>query len=139
MADGWYSGYIGYLRQRDHYGKKPRFRGELHLEFADGTTADIASGKDWKASAGAIREADFLMGETFDARRAISGRDAPKFDDAKWDSVVVGAEMNPKVQRIRARLFADGRRSLPKTSPKRKPELMSSIWGRTSRALPRCR
>lgn len=97
LADGWYSGYIGYLRQRDHYGKKPRFRAQLHLEFNDGTTADIATGPNWKASTGPIREADFLMGETFDARRG-SAWETASFDDAKWQPVIVGAELNPKVQ-----------------------------------------
>ena len=37
LADGWYSGYVGFGKLRDHYGKKPRFRALLHLELADGS------------------------------------------------------------------------------------------------------
>jgi alpha-L-rhamnosidase len=98
LADGWYSGYIGYLVQRDHYGRRPRFSGQLHLEYADGSTAEIASGPGWKAATGPIREADFLMGETYDARRELPGWDKPGFDDSNWDPVVSGAELKPAVQ-----------------------------------------
>src|SRR5262249_54793284 len=62
LADGWYSGYIGYGKMRDHYGKKPRFRAVLHLEMQGGGTVDVVTGPDWKAATGPIREADFLMG-----------------------------------------------------------------------------
>ena len=71
LADGWYSGYVGFGKQRDHYGKHPRFKGQLHLEYADGSTEIVATGTNWKAATGPILEADFLMGETYDA---ASGR-----------------------------------------------------------------
>ena len=35
LADGWFSGYIGYELERNHYGTKPRFRGQLEIEYAD--------------------------------------------------------------------------------------------------------
>ena len=46
LADGWYSGYVGYGKKRDHYGTKPRFRALLHLELADGTTTDVVTSPD---------------------------------------------------------------------------------------------
>ena len=98
LADGWYSGYIGGGRHRNHYGKLPRLRAQLHLEFADGTAQDVASGPGWKAASGPIREADFLMGEAYDARMALTGWDTPDFDDAKWEPVVTGAELSPPLQ-----------------------------------------
>jgi alpha-L-rhamnosidase len=89
LADGWYSGYVGFGKKRDHYGTKPRFRALLHLELADGTTTDVVTGPASKASTGPILEADFLMGETYDARRQEGpyGRD-----------VDLGAELKPVVQ-----------------------------------------
>ncbi len=69
LADGWYSGYVGFGKQREHYGKKPRFKALLHLEFADGSQVDVTTNPGWKAAGGPIREADFLMGEVYDARR----------------------------------------------------------------------
>jgi alpha-L-rhamnosidase len=98
LADGWYSGYVGFGKQRDHYGKKPRFRALLHLELQDGGTVDVVTGPDWKAATGPIREADFLMGEVYDARQAIPGWDAPGFDDAHWETVDLGAELEPVIQ-----------------------------------------
>lgn len=98
VADGWYSGYVGFGKKRDHYGTKPRFRALLHLELADGTTRDIVTGPDWKASTGPILESDFLMGETYDARKAMPGWDAPGFDASGWHAVDVGTELKPIVQ-----------------------------------------
>jgi alpha-L-rhamnosidase len=70
LADGWFSGYVGWGLQRDHYGTKTRFRAQLHIEYADGSTEDLGTGPDWKAWTGPTVEADFLMGEAFDARLA---------------------------------------------------------------------
>jgi alpha-L-rhamnosidase len=98
LADGWYSGYLGYLVQRDQYGKHPRFRGQLHIVHDDGSTAVVATGPGWKATTGPIREADFLMGETYDARLAQNGWDEAGFEDGKWNKVVTGTDLHPVVQ-----------------------------------------
>jgi len=97
LADGWYSGYIGWGQIRDHYGKKPRMRAQLQIDYSDGSHDIIASGPDWKASTGPITSSDFLMGESYDARLAQQWS-VPGFDDRKWDAVVTGAEMEPVVQ-----------------------------------------
>jgi alpha-L-rhamnosidase len=89
LADGWFSGYVGYGRQRNHYGKLPRVRVQLNVEYADGTTAVTGTGPDWKASTSPTLESDFLMGETYDAR----------IEPNKWDAVNVGSdEVHPIVQ-----------------------------------------
>jgi alpha-L-rhamnosidase len=98
LADGWYSGYVGYGKMRHHYGKNTRLKAQLHLVFEDGGTEVVATGSNWKAATGPILEADFLMGETFDARKALHGWDTPGFDDSTWNAVAVGAELNPLVQ-----------------------------------------
>ena len=99
LADGWYSGYVGYGRKRDHYGRLLRLRAQLHLEYADGTKDIVATGPSWKAAKGGTQEADFLMGEVFDAQKAPTGWDAPDFDASAWSPVVVGGnEVNPVVE-----------------------------------------
>ena len=99
LADGWFSGYVGYGRKRDLYGKAPRLRAQLHVEFADGTSTDVGTGPDWRATTGAILEADFLKGETYDARRELPGWDEASGDDSRWQPVVVGCdEVHPAVQ-----------------------------------------
>jgi alpha-L-rhamnosidase len=98
LADGWYSGYVGFGKMRHHYGQKTRLKAQLHLVYADGTTEVIATGQTWKAAVGPILEADFLMGETYDARREILGWDTAGFDDTRWDPVTTGAELKPLLQ-----------------------------------------
>jgi alpha-L-rhamnosidase len=99
LADGWFSGYVGYRGNRELYGKFPRVRVQLHLEFEDGSTADIATGPGWKAATGPIREADFLKGETYDARLDLVGWDEPGCEDRHWYAVDVGSnEVHPLIQ-----------------------------------------
>jgi len=102
LADGWYSGYVGFGKRRDHYGKKPRVRMLLHVEYTDGSAADIVSGPDWKGARGGTLEADFLMGEKYDARiasgHAMSRWAEPDYGDAAWSRVDTGAELNPQVE-----------------------------------------
>lgn len=66
LADGWYSGYVGYGHHRDHYGERTRARVQLVLDLADGSRRIVASDGQWQATTGALREADLLMGETCD-------------------------------------------------------------------------
>jgi alpha-L-rhamnosidase len=99
LADGWFSGYVGYAHARDHYGKLPRVLAELVLDYADGTTAVVGTGPQWKAAVGPVLYADFLQGESCDARRELTGWDRPDYDDAKWSPVIVGSnEVHPLVQ-----------------------------------------
>ncbi len=98
LSDGWFSGYIGWGRNRDHYGKSPRLKMQLHLLYQDGTSEIIGTGPKWKATAGPTREADFLMGELYDARLAQDGWDLPGFDDANWQAVDVGTQFPTEVE-----------------------------------------
>jgi alpha-L-rhamnosidase len=94
LADGWFSGYVGWGLRRDHYGRKTRFRAQLHIEYADGTTEDVGTGQSWKAWTGPTLEADFLMGETFDAR--LTDRSFP--DEVSGEPVDVGADVQPLLE-----------------------------------------
>ncbi len=98
LADGWYSGYVGFGHNRDHYGKKLRLKAQLHIEYADGTTQTVATGPDWKASTGSLLEADFLMGEICDATKEPDGWSRPGFNASAWSAVDTGAEVEPVLQ-----------------------------------------
>ena len=37
LGDGWYSGYVGFARQRNLYGIRPELRLQINIEYADGT------------------------------------------------------------------------------------------------------
>ncbi|MBL7008713.1 MAG: family 78 glycoside hydrolase catalytic domain, partial [Planctomycetes bacterium] len=98
LADGWYSGYVGWGRRRDHYGTQPRMRCVLRLEHVDGTVTEVASDSSWQARPGPVLEADFLMGERYDARAELPGWCAPDGGARDgWQPVVAGAEMEPRL------------------------------------------
>lgn len=98
LADGWYSGYVGFGAKRDHYGKKPRLLVQLHVEYEDGTCEDVGTGPGWKAATGPTLEADFLQGEAYDAREDLGRWSEPAYDDRSWGPVDVGAELAPKLE-----------------------------------------
>ncbi len=102
LADGWYSGYIGFglltgigteKIGRYTYGKTPAVMAQLEIEYADGTRGTLVTDKSWKTTGdGPIEEADFLMGEFFDARKEQPGWAKPGFDDRKWEPAISAKE-----------------------------------------------
>lgn len=101
VADGWYSGYLGFglltgmgteRIGRYTYGKTPAVMAQLEMEYADGTRQIIPTDTTWKETGeGPIRQADFLMGESYDARNAKPGWDQPGFDDSQWQPAILAA------------------------------------------------
>jgi alpha-L-rhamnosidase len=98
VADGWYAGYVGYGGHRNHYGDKTRALVQLVLEHKDGTQSVVASDSGWKASTGALAEADFLMGESCDATQERAGWSSPGFDDSMWAAVDVSDSVSARVE-----------------------------------------
>jgi alpha-L-rhamnosidase len=98
LTDGWYCGYIGYGGKRDYYSTLSRARLQLQLDYADGSSQVIGTGPDWKARTGPLLEADFLKGETYDARKELNGWDQPGFDDDNWQPVFADHEVLPLMQ-----------------------------------------
>ena len=98
LADGWYSGYIGWGRIRDHYGENTRVMAQLDIEYSDGSTETIISDESWKTSTGPLLEADILMGEVYDATREMPGWDKAGFDESGWHTVDVTDHIEAKLQ-----------------------------------------
>jgi alpha-L-rhamnosidase len=92
LADGWFAGYIGPDRRRDHYGSQPRFSGHLHVEYADGSCDDFGTDASWRAGVGATLATDFQMGETVDATQDVAGWCDRSFDADGWSPVSVGGQ-----------------------------------------------
>ncbi len=98
LADGWYSGYIGFGLLtgigvehigRYTYGKTPALMAQLEIEYDDGSREVVATDPSWKVTgAGPVQEADFLMGEKYDARNEMTGWDKSGFDDSKWEPAI---------------------------------------------------
>ncbi len=66
--------------------KEPMLLAHLRVEFADGSTQTVVTDESWRASTGPVLNDSIFQGEVYDARRevALSGWDAPGFDDAGW-------------------------------------------------------
>jgi alpha-L-rhamnosidase len=87
LAGGWYTEGFGFHgHAKPFYGKYPSFAAQLLLEYEDGTTELVATGDGpWRATAdGPITASGIYAGETYDARRALTGWSSPGFDDALW-------------------------------------------------------
>jgi alpha-L-rhamnosidase len=89
LADGWYAGYLGFGKKREHYGNKPRLFVQLEIEYENGHIQKVVTDGTWKARYGPLLESDFLMGETYDGRKEMSGWDISSFDDSSWAVVAV--------------------------------------------------
>jgi alpha-L-rhamnosidase len=87
LADGWYCGNVSWRRQI--YGRHASFLVQVQVEFDNGRSQTLVTDGSWKTSPGPIVHADFLMGESYDARRELPGWSAPQFDDAGWSAVHV--------------------------------------------------
>jgi len=102
VADGWYAGYVAYgllvgygphKTGRNIYGKTPALLAQLEIEYTDGSREVIATDANWRTTdAGPIREADFLMGEFYDAHRELPGWSRPGFDDRGWTPAIRAEE-----------------------------------------------
>jgi alpha-L-rhamnosidase len=93
VADGWWSGYVGFDPRRParHYGDVPALLAQLVVDFADGSQQIIATDSTWTERPGAIRAADLMMGQFVDARLAAPG------NDISWPAVVLDTEPGPLV------------------------------------------
>ena len=98
LGSGWYAGGVGGYLGRNHYGNCPRLFAQLEIELADGTIQTIATDNTWKTAFGPYLEAEFLAGETYDARRQIPGWDSPGLDDGVWKPVAVTAKIPCKLE-----------------------------------------
>ncbi|MGJ8694706.1 MAG: family 78 glycoside hydrolase catalytic domain [Verrucomicrobiaceae bacterium] len=101
VADGWYAGYIAYGKfvgygphktGRNTYGKTPALMVEIHFTFEDGTTDKISTNPTWKVTTGPEFEADFLMGEAYDARKELAGWSTPGYDDSAWEPAILAKD-----------------------------------------------
>jgi alpha-L-rhamnosidase len=102
LADGWYAGYVGFGRLlgygpdrlgRCFYGKDPALLARLEVEFEDGNRKIIPTDSSWKwDDGGPVREADLLMGESFDARLDTPWCTAA-FDASTWKHVLLAKDL----------------------------------------------
>lgn len=89
VGDGWYRGNIGFKGQRSYYGDKSALLAQLVVTFTDGTSESVVTDSGWKATTGPIVESDIYNGESYDARRELTGWDQAGYADTKWNPALV--------------------------------------------------
>lgn len=87
LASGWFAGHFAPFGDKGYYGHEAWFSAWLQLEYEDGCVENIVTDTSWQGALGPIRDADLLMGETYDARKEVPGWDEPGFDGSKWKPV----------------------------------------------------
>ena len=91
IGDGWYASAFGWRVERYGFGPAPRrFRAQLRIDYADGSSEWVATGPEWKIGSSPIITSEIYDGETVDARLEQSGWDRAGFDEAGWTHVNVG-------------------------------------------------
>ena len=79
---------------KDRYAKfigsfgQPKLILQMHLLFADGTTATIVSDKSWKTTTGPIVFSSTYGGEDYDASKEPDGWRISGFDDSAWNPAI---------------------------------------------------
>jgi hypothetical protein len=82
-VEGRYTKFVGSFGQ-------PKLIAELHLHYADGTTAIVASDEEWRTTPGPVRSLIY-GGEDYDARQASADWTQGSFSDEKWARAVAVA------------------------------------------------
>src|SRR2546427_5690526 len=109
LGDGWYRGQLGFFGQRNLYGRRLGLRAQLEIRYESRRTERIVSDNAWKTTAGPVLASDIYGGETYDARRDLSGWASAPYDDHEWAVVALVdtppaalvASMSPPVRRVR--------------------------------------
>ncbi|MCC5806874.1 MAG: glycoside hydrolase family 78 protein [Opitutales bacterium] len=84
LGDGWWSGYVGWQETRGRYGFRTSLAAQLELELDSGERIVVASDDSWRCNTGPVLASDFMMGETYDARRENKGADQHGYNDDGW-------------------------------------------------------
>ncbi len=97
LGNGWYNPLP--LRMWGRYNLRdtlavgrPRFIGQLNIEFTDGSAQSVVSDPSWKVGEGPIRFDSIYLGEIYDARKELPGWDRAGFDDTAWRSPATATE-----------------------------------------------
>jgi len=109
LGDGWYRGNLGFFGQRNLYGRRLALRAQLEIRYESGRTARVVTDTAWRTTPGPVLTSDIYGGETYDARRELSGWVSAPSDDHAWSAVALldppaaalVASLSPAVRRVR--------------------------------------
>lgn len=94
LADGWYSGGLGWRNLNARHGDQRAFLLELELTYADGSSETIKSDGQWLYQNGPILYSHIYHGETYDARLERTGWSEIHFESSDWLPVTLITQDN---------------------------------------------
>ncbi len=68
LADGWYSGKLGYTRQSCVYGSINALYADISINYVDETKENLSTDESWRVAKSNIVSSSFFDGETIDFR-----------------------------------------------------------------------
>ena len=89
LGKGWFSGEVGWISNRNLYGKDLALIGQVMIENTDGSKQIVATDDTWKSSFGPILSSEIYHGEIYDARKELSGWSVPGNTVGNWSPVKV--------------------------------------------------
>lgn len=89
LADGWYTGKIGFTGIGNQYGDTTAFYLQLELFYNDGTHETITSDEQFRWTTGNYAYADLFVGERYIQDKISSKWNSADFDDRSWQKVAV--------------------------------------------------
>jgi alpha-L-rhamnosidase len=87
LGDGWYCGFIGLVKARESYGRRPALLAQIEIFHEDERETRIVSDGQWRWHASPILESDIMQGETVDARRDLGDWARPGYGEDVWRPV----------------------------------------------------
>ena len=67
----------------------PRFIGQIHIKYSDGSEQVVLSDGSWKTAKSPVVMDQIYEGEYYDARLELPGWNAPGFDDSGWQQAAI--------------------------------------------------
>ncbi|HEY3684407.1 MAG TPA: family 78 glycoside hydrolase catalytic domain [Streptosporangiaceae bacterium] len=87
VGDGRWRGSLSAVKVKNVFGDRLGALVQVEVELLDGSRRTITSDGSWRSTTGPIRRSDPQNGESYDARRELTGWAAPGYDDARWNPV----------------------------------------------------
>jgi len=91
LGTGWYDVHdvaIWHFERASWRGR-PRIRIVLIIEYKNGSSEQVVSDESWKTSTGPILTDGIYTGETYDARKELTGWDDSGYSDSSWSPATV--------------------------------------------------
>ncbi len=91
LGTGWYDVHdiATWHFEKASWRGRPRTRIVLWIEYRDGATERVVSDSTWKTSTGPILTDGIYTGETYDARKELTGWDEQGYDDSHWSAAAM--------------------------------------------------